>query len=74
MMDQVKRLIEVDLPIGVVSRHARHEQNIKKGHLYSFHVWSATRPLAACRAVTLAALLPHPVDEHCPEDSRPMGV
>lgn len=70
MMDQAKRLIEVDLPIGVISQHARHEQNIKKGHLHSFHVWWATRPLAACRAVTLAALLPDPADERCPEDFR----
>lgn len=70
MNGQIRRLIEVDLPIGVISQHVRHEQNIKKGHLHSFHVWWATRPLAACRAVTLAALLPDPADERCPEDFR----
>jgi adenine-specific DNA methylase len=43
---------------------------VKKGHLHTMHVWWATRPLAACRAVILATLLPDPVDEHCPEEFR----
>lgn len=66
----VRRLIEVDLPIKVISEHARHDQNVKKGHLHTLHVWWATRPLAACRAVILGTLLPDPVDERCPEDFR----
>jgi putative DNA methylase len=70
MNGQVHRLIEVDLPIKVISEHALHEQNAKKGHLHSIHVWWATRPLAACRAVILGALLPDPVDESCPEEFR----
>jgi adenine-specific DNA methylase len=70
MNGQVRRLIEVDLPIRVISEHALHEQNIKKGHLHSLHVWWATRPLAACRAVILGALLPDPADERCPEEFR----
>ncbi len=66
----VRRLIEVDLPIKVISEHARHDQNVRKGHLHTLHVWWATRPLAACRAVILATLLPDPVDERCPEEFR----
>ena len=72
--DFVRRLIEVDMPIGVISQHARHEQNVKKGHkkghLHTLHVWWATRPLAACRAVLMATLLPNPVDEQCPQAFR----
>jgi putative DNA methylase len=66
----VRRLIEVDLPIGIISQHARHDQNVKKGHLHSLHVWWATRPLAACRAVLMATLLPDPVDERCSDTFR----
>ena len=65
-----KRLIEVDLPIKTVSEHARHEQNVKKGHLHSMHVWWATRPLTACRAVLLGTLVPDPVDPSCPENFK----
>lgn len=66
----VRRLIEVDLPIKIISEHARHDQNVKRGHLHTLHVWWATRPLAACRAVILTTLLPDPVDENCPEEFR----
>lgn len=62
-----RRLIEVDLPIKQVSEHARKDKNIRKGHLHNMHIWWATRPLASCRAVTLASLLPDPVDPHCPQ-------
>lgn len=62
-----KRLIEVDLPINTISKNSRRDQNVKKGHLHSLHVWWATRPLAACRAVILATLLPGPADPKCPE-------
>jgi len=70
MSQYCKRLIEVDLPIKRISEHARKEQNIRKGHLHSIHVWWATRPLAACRAVIMGALLPDPVDANCPEKFR----
>ena len=36
-----KRLIKVDLPIKRISEHARHDQDVKKGHLHSLHVWEA---------------------------------
>ncbi len=67
----VRRLIETDeMPIGRISEHARKDQNIRKGHLHTLHVWWATRPLAACRAVLMATLLPDPADPHCPESFR----
>jgi putative DNA methylase len=57
-----KRLIEVDLPIARISAHARREKSIRHGHISTLHIWWARRPLAACRAVSLAALWPDPVD------------
>ena len=69
-MTGARRLIEVDLPIRTISQHARKDQNIRKGHLHTIHVWWATRPLASCRAVIMATLLPDPVDERCPQDFR----
>jgi len=67
----VRRLIETDeMPIGVISEHSRRDQNVRKGHLHTLHVWWATRPLAACRAVLMALLLPDPADPACPEPFR----
>jgi len=65
-----RRLIEVDLPIKRVSAHARREKSIRHGHISTLHIWWARRPLAACRAVTCAALWPDPVDELCPDAFR----
>lgn len=63
-----RRLIEVDLPIRKISDHARREKSIRHGHISTLHIWWARRPLAACRAVLLASLLPDPADEKCPRD------
>ena len=63
-----KRLIEVDLPIKKISEHARREKSV--GHLSTLHIWWARRPLAACRAVTCAALWLDPVDPLCPSKFR----
>src|SRR5690348_14054117 len=65
-----KRLIEVDLPIKRISEHARREKSIRHGHISKLHIWWARRPLAACRAVTCAALWPDPADPLCPEAFR----
>lgn len=65
-----KRLIEVDLPIKKISAHARREKSIRHGHISTLHIWWARRPLAACRAVTCAALWIDPVDPFCPESFR----
>ncbi|WNG48862.1 DUF1156 domain-containing protein [Archangium minus] len=63
-----KRLIEVDLPIRKISEHARREKSIRHGHISTLHIWWARRPLAACRAVILAALWPDPADPNCPAE------
>ena len=65
-----KRLIEVDLPIKEISKHARRERSIRHGHISTLHIWWARRPLAACRAVICAALWPDPVDPLCPPKFR----
>ena len=45
-----------------VSEDSKHEKNVRHGHISTLHIWPARRPLAACRAVTLATLLPDPAD------------
>src|SRR5580698_4284146 len=65
-----KRLIEVDLPIKRISKHARREKSIRHGHLSTLHIWWARRPLAACRSVLCASLWPDPDDPNCPEIFR----
>ena len=67
---ECKRLAEVDFPIAVVSKHAVREKSGPKGHISTLHLWWARRPLAACRAVLLALLLPDPCDSHCPEEFK----
>ena len=68
LTDQPRRLIEVDLPIREISKQARREKSVRHGHISTMHIWWARRPLASCRAVLLAALLPDPEDERCPSD------
>jgi adenine-specific DNA methylase len=67
---ECKRLAEVDFPIAVVSKHAAREKSIRHGHPSTLHLWWARRPLAACRAVLLALLLPDPVDAECPSEFK----
>jgi putative DNA methylase len=65
---ECKRLAEVDFPIAEVSKHSAREKSIHHGHPSTLHLWWARRPLAACRAMLLALLLPDPADKLCPED------
>lgn len=67
---ECKRLAEVDFPIAVVSQHSAREKSIRHGHPSTLHLWWARRPLAACRAMLMALLLPDPCDPACPEDFR----
>ncbi len=62
-----RRLAEVDFPIAEVSRHSAREKSVRHGHPSTLHLWWARRPLAACRAMLLALLLPDPADPECPE-------
>lgn len=67
---ECKRLAEVDFPIAMVSKQAVRETYIRQGHPKSLHLWWARRPLAACRAMLLALLLPDPCDSRCPEEFK----
>ncbi len=67
---ECKRLAEVDFPIAVVSAHAAREKSIRHGHPSTLHLWWARRPLASCRAVLLALLLPNPCDDLCPAEFK----
>ena len=67
---ECKRLAEVDFPIAVVSKHSAREKSIRHGHPSTLHLWWARRPLAACRAMLLALLLPDPVDRLCPDEFK----
>ena len=65
---ECKRLAEVDFPIAVVSKHSAREKSIRHGHPSTLHLWWARRPLAACRAMLMALLLPDPCDPNCPKE------
>ncbi len=67
---ECKRLAEVDFPIAAVSAHSAREKSIRHGHPSTLHLWWARRPLAACRAMLMALLLPDPADPHCPQAFR----
>jgi putative DNA methylase len=67
---ECKRLAEVDFPIAVVSKHSAREKSIRHGHPSTLHLWWARRPLAACRAMLMALLLPDPCDPNCPEEFK----
>ncbi len=67
---ECKRLAEVDFPIAAVSAHSAREKSIRHGHPSTLHLWWARRPLAACRAMLMALLLPDPCDANCPTDFK----
>ncbi len=58
-----RRLIEEAFPLRKVSEDSKHEKNVRHGHISTLHIWPARRPLAACRAAAIAALMPDPGDE-----------
>src|ERR1700674_5061845 len=66
----LKRLIEVALPLKEVSEQSSREKSIRHRHISTLHIWWARRPLAACRAVVFASLIPDPDDPECPESFR----
>jgi hypothetical protein len=58
-----RRLIEEAFPLKRVSEGSKHEKNVRHGHVSTLHIWPARRPLAACRAAIIAALMPDPGTE-----------
>ena len=67
---ECKRLAEVDFPIANVSRSSLQENSIRRNHPKGLHLWWARRPLAACRSILLALILPDPADANCPRGVR----
>ena len=67
---ECKRLAEVDFPIATVGKYSLAEKARRMGTPHQLHLWWAWRPLAACRAMLLALLLPDPCDPYCPEDFK----
>ena len=63
-----RRLIEEAFPLQKVSKDSKDEQYITQGKPNSLHYWPSRKPLAVCRAITLATLLPDPAD--APETMR----
>jgi adenine-specific DNA methylase len=57
-----KRLIEVAFPIREVSAESVRDKSLRHGHISTLHLWWARRPLAACRAIIFASLVPDPDD------------
>ena len=65
-MTAPRRLIEVALPLAALNREAAREKSIRHGHPSTLHLWWSRKPLAACRIVLLASLLPDPADPQAP--------
>ncbi len=64
------RLIEVALPIREISAESVRDKSLRHGHISTLHLWWARRPLAACRAVVFASLVPDPDHPECPAEFR----
>src|SRR5436189_593879 len=65
-----KKLIEVALPLAKINEAAAREKSIRHGHPSTLHLWWARRPLASCRAMLMALLLPDPADAACPNEFK----
>src|ERR1700729_4237869 len=65
-----KKLIEVSIPLEAINIASAREKNIRYGHPSTLHLWWARRPLAACRAILLALLLPDPGEPTCPPEFK----
>jgi hypothetical protein len=59
-MAERRKLIEVALPLEAINRESAREKSIRHGHPSTLHLWSARRPLAACRAVLFASIVDDP--------------
>ena len=59
-MREVKKLIEVALPLEAINVASAREKSIRHGHPSTLHLWWARRPLAAARAVIFAQMVDDP--------------
>jgi putative DNA methylase len=60
MTRQIKKLIEVALPLDAINKACAREKSIRHGHPSTLHLWWARRPLAAARAVIFAQMVDDP--------------
>lgn len=56
----IKKLIEVALPLEAINNESAKEKSIRHGHPSTLHLWWARRPLAAARAVIWSSLVDDP--------------
>ena len=57
-MKYTKRFIEETFPVKEISEISGKEKTIRHGHISTFHIWWARRPVAASRATAYASLIP----------------
>lgn len=59
-MADIKKLIEVAIPLDDINAASAREKSIRHGHPSTLHLWWARRPLATARAVLFASLVDAP--------------
>ncbi len=59
-MPRGKKLIEVDLPLGIINANTGRENTGAKGHPWTLQQWWARRRLTACRVVIFASMVDDP--------------
>ena len=72
----MRRLIESSsFPLKELSELSAAEKMRRKGHIQTFHIWWARRPLASTRATLMASLMPDPLDDRWPMESmQPLAM
>jgi adenine-specific DNA methylase len=61
-MTQVKKLIEVAMPIKEISAESVRDKSIRHGHISTLHLWWARRPSPVCRAVDMLQKTGHSIE------------
>ncbi len=60
MTSQLKKLIEVAMPLESINEASARDSSTLNGHPWNIHYWWARRKLPACRAVLFAQLVDDP--------------
>ncbi|MCI6231066.1 MAG: DUF1156 domain-containing protein [Selenomonas sp.] len=59
-MADIKKLIEVAIPLDDINAASAREKSIRHGHPSTLHLWWSRKPLATARAVLFASLVDAP--------------
>jgi len=59
-MAEIKKLIEVAIPLDDINAASAREKSIRHGHPSTLHLWWSRKPLATARAVLFASLVDAP--------------